>query len=261
MQSASELDEITTPLQDLHVTFPQVDGNLDQDEEWFEFVDDGTTRRLRIHDYRAIFSEPGLYEALVYQALECRSPEHAVRPLEEALSAAGGTLADLRVIDLGAGNGIVGELLHRAGAASVIGIDILPEAQAAARRDHPEAYADYLVVDLAQPDPAALARLQRARPNCLVTVAALGFGDIPAEAFARALNLLPNDGWVVMCLKERFLEEDDRSGFGRLVRGAVANGALEVVNRERYVHRKSIQGEELHYVSVVTRKRRDVTAG
>ena len=256
MSQSTTLEAVTLPQSTLRVSFPDPSGRVDQDEEWFEFEDEGQPRRLRLHDYAAIYDTPGLYESLVYRALKCRSPERVVRPLEVAAEAVGESLADLRVVDLGAGNGIVGELLRRAGARELVGIDILPEAARAARRDRPQTYDDYVVTDLTESDPRAEERLRSFRPNCLVTVAALGFGDIPPEAFVKAFNLLPTGGWLAMCIKDRFLEEDDDSGFGRLVRSMVGDGTIEVLRRERYVHRLSIAGEELIYVAVVARKQR-----
>lgn len=256
MSPSKTLEDITLPQSTLQVSFPDSSVEVDQDEEWFEFEDQGRRHRLRLHDYAAIYNTPGLYESLVYRALKCRSPERVVRPLRDAARAQGETLADLRVVDLGAGNGIVGELLRRAGARELVGIDILPEAAKAARRDRPQTYDDYVVTDLTRPDQAAEKRLRDFGPNCLVTVAALGFGDIPPEAFVKAFNLLPTGGWLAMCIKDRFLEEDDHSGFGRLVRSMVADGTIEVLHRESYVHRLSIAGEELYYVAVVARKRR-----
>lgn len=254
--TATMLDDIALPEHDLRVSFPEGSRDVDQDEEWFEFEDHGHRRRLRLHDYASIYDTPGLYESLVYRVLKCRSPERVVRPLETAAAARGRSVGDLRVIDLGAGNGIVGELLRRAGARELVGIDILPEAAKAARRDHPQVYDDYVVTDLTNPEPGAMRRLRDFAPNCLVTVAALGFGDTPPEAFLTAFNLLPPGGWLAMCIKDRFLEEDDDSGFGRLVRGMVADGTIDVLHRERYVHRMSIAGNELHYVAVVARKQR-----
>ena len=134
--------------------------------------------------------------------------------------------------------------------------DILPEAAQAARRDRPGTYDDYVVTDLTEEDVDAERRLRNFAPNALVTVAALGFGDIPPEAFAKAYNLLPPGGWLAMCIKDRFLEKDDESGFGRLVRSMADDGTMEVLHRERYVHRLSIAGDALHYVAVVARKRR-----
>ena len=258
MSPITALEEITLPQSTLQVSFPDPSGKVDQDEEWFEFEDQGQRHRLRLHDYAANYDTRGLYESLVYRALKCRSPERVVRPLEEAARAQGESLAHLRVVDLGAGNGIVGELLRRAGARELVGIDILPEAAKAARRDRPQTYDDYVVTDLTESDPQAEERLRSFGPNCLVTVAALGFGDIPPEAFVKAFNLLPPGGWLAMCIKDRFLEEDDDSGFGRLVRSMVGDGTIEVLRRERYVHRLSIAGKELYYVAVVARKQRHV---
>lgn len=253
-----ELDEVAAPPVVRRISLPEtpeLGGEVDQDEEWFEVVEGDRRRRLRLHDYAEIFSTPGLYESLVYRTLECRSPEHVLRPLEGQVLEAGQSFRDLRVVDLGAGNGIVGEMLRQMGAAELIGIDILPEAAEAARRDHPEAYDDYLVVDLTETNEEAERRLARMRPNCLVTVAALGYGDIPAEAFRKVLDLLEPDGWLGMCIKDRFLDVEDDSGFGKLLRGLVRDGTIEVLHRERYVHRLSIAGEELHYEAVIARKR------
>ena len=254
--STTDLEEIALPRPPLRVSFPGESGGVDQDEEWFEFEDQGRHRRLRLHDYAAIYDTPGLYESLVYRALKCRSPERVARPLKEALAAQSQSMETLRVVDLGAGNGIVGALLRRRGVRQVMGVDILPEAARAARRDNPHAYDDYVVTDLTQSDPAAEKRLRDFAPNCLVIVAALGFGDIPPEAFVRAFNLLPAGAWLALCIKDRFLEEDDDSGFGRLVRSMVADATVEVLHRERYVHRVSIAGEKLHYVAVIARKQR-----
>lgn len=179
------LEGITIPGTDVAVCFPDVPRGVEQDHEWFEIEEEGERRRFRLHDYAEIFKRQGLYESLVYRALGCRSPEHVTRPLVEAVVAGGESLSDLRVADLGAGNGVVGELLRRAGVGKVIGIDILPEAAEAARRDRPGVYEDYVVTDLTQSDPEAEERLRRFAPNCLVTVAALGFGDIPPRPSSR----------------------------------------------------------------------------
>ncbi len=43
----------------------------------------------------------------------------------------------LRVLDLGAGNGVVGEELKKRGVSRLVGVDIITEAQAATERDRP----------------------------------------------------------------------------------------------------------------------------
>ena len=42
----------------------------------------------------------------------------------------------------------------------------------------------------------------------------------------------------------------------RTGRPVAADGTIEVLRRERYVHRLSIAGEKLYYVAVVARKQR-----
>ena len=251
----NRLDAITRSVGSLTVTLPRTAGPLPQDEEWFEYELAGRTRRLRLHDYREIYQTPGLYESLVYRTLECRSPERVLRPLESELADHGETLRGLRILDLGAGNGVVGELLRRSGAGRLLGVDILPEAERATRRDRPGTYDDYLVTDLTSPSEEAERRLRAFAPNALVVVAALGFGDIPPAAFQRTFDLLPPGGWLAMCIKDSFLQEGDRSGFGRLLRRLVAEGRMTLLRKETYVHRLSVSGDELHYVAVIARKR------
>ena len=50
----------------------------------------------------------------------------------------------------------------------------------------------------------------------LICVAALGFGDIPPEAFMAAFEQVTEGGWVAFCIKDEFISEEDRSGFSKL---------------------------------------------
>lgn len=238
------------------IRFPKDSGGLDQHQEWFEVMLNGRARRLRVHDYAALYETPGLYEALVYRTLQCQSPASLVNLLSSVL--AGGTTApaDLRVLDLGAGNGVVGEILREAGVGHLVGLDLIPEAAMAARRDRPSVYEDYVVADLTDLAPAQERRLREHDLNCLVTVAALGFGDVPAEAFVTACNLIANGGRVAMTIKDEFLDPQHRGGFGRLLRRLIDLRFLEIEARHRFRHRVSIAGEELFYVALVGRKLR-----
>ena len=233
-------------------------GDVDQDEEWCELVLDGTRRRLRFHDYGEIYAVPGLYEHLFYDRLKCESPATVRALLEHQVRLDGADAADLRVLDVGAGNGMVGEQLADMGAGTLVGIDILEEAAAAAQRDRPDTYDDYLVADLIDSSADAHRKLGEHRFNCLTTVAALGFGDIPPAAFAQAHNLLECPAWVAFNIKEDFLDGADSSGFARLIRRMLEEGALEQRAQRRYRHRLSMAGEPLHYVAIVAVKRADV---
>jgi predicted TPR repeat methyltransferase len=80
----------------------------------------------------------------------------------------------LRVLDLGAGTGVVGELLRGLGFDELIGLDALPAARAACRRDRPGVYGEYLVGDLADPAPELSARLHADQPGALIAAGAFG---------------------------------------------------------------------------------------
>jgi predicted TPR repeat methyltransferase len=240
------------------ITFPAGDNDVDQDEEWCVVGLNGRARRLRFHDYDELYSIPGLYEQLFYDELECRSPETVCGLLREELGKAGVHPTDLKVFDVGAGNGMVGEELDRMGAGLLVGADIIEEAAEAANRDRPGLYHDYFVLDLTDIPDDARADLEAKRFNCLTSVAALGFGDIPPRAFAEAYNLVCDGGWLAFTIKEDFLGEEDKTGFSQLIEMMLEEGNLELRGQRRYRHRLSIAREPLHYVAMAARKRSDV---
>ncbi|MGE3164141.1 MAG: class I SAM-dependent methyltransferase [Planctomycetota bacterium] len=242
-----------------HVRFPVTEPHqLDQDESYFLLVEDGTERRLRFHDYRQIYQRPGLYEQLFYQRLKCGSPKRVADILSKVLRDNREEMSELRVLDLGAGNGMFGEQLQSMGVARVIGVDICREAGMACDRDRPGVYDAYFVRDLCELDAETQRELAEWQIDCLSCVAALGFGDIPARAFANAFNLVAASGWIAFNIKESFLLESDTSGFSRLIKSLLVNDALEVHHLERYRHRISIDGRPLFYYALVGRKESDI---
>lgn len=258
MTAASAQSSLFAAPSDFGIRFPDSADDLDQDEEWFEFNVDGKSRKLRIHDYAELYEVPGLYEALVYDKLRCRSPQRLAKLFAAVLADTRVDARDLRVLDLGAGNGIVAGEFAKLGASYHVGLDLLDEAKLAAQRDHPGLYADYLVADLSRPRRGDLQRLDQYRLNCLVTVAALGFGDIPPEAFAAAFNSIQSNGWLGMTIKEEFLNTDDESGFARFMRALIDQGIISIQAHQRYCHRLSIAGDRLYYLAVVARKTHDI---
>jgi SAM-dependent methyltransferase len=236
------------------IAFPAVNAGVDQDGECCELTLDGEKRRIRFHDYDEIYRVPGLYEHLFYEVLDCRSPQTVCDLLAEQLAAGGHDPAEQSVLDLGAGNGMVGACLADLGCGTIVGVDILVEAAEAAERDRPGVYDDYVVADLTAPTPEVRERLERHRFGVMTSVAALGFGDIPPEAFGYAYSLLAPGGWLAFCLKEDFLADREPSGFSALIRGLIDRGELELFARRRYRHRFSASGEELHYVALLGRK-------
>ena len=233
-----------------HVRFPPP-GSVG--DEWFLVDDDEGSHKVHLFDYDAIYARPGLYEQVLEQRLGCRSPELMVVWLAEAVTAAGGSMRELRVLDLGAGNGGVGGHLARHHVERVIGVDVTKGAKRAATRDRPGVYDDYLVVDPSAAPAATWERLTPLAPNSLVTVAALGPGHLPAAQLADYLDQLPPGAWVAFNLRHDFLTADDEQGFAVLTDNLVGAGRLELHLVRRYLHRRSIHGADLHYLAVIGR--------
>lgn len=95
---------------DFEVVLPDVGQDLDQDEEWCEILVGGERRRIRFHDYHKIYEIPGFYERLFYDRLKCESPRVIRRLLAQVLAELETEPGELRVLDVGAGNGTVAAL-------------------------------------------------------------------------------------------------------------------------------------------------------
>ena len=239
------------------ITFPRGrEEDRDQDEEFCEVEIDGEVRRIRFHDYHEIYEHKGMYEQLFYTELKCDSPRTIAGLLGEQVDNDGA--AALRVLDVGAGNGMVGEELDRMGAKHIVGVDIIEEAAEAAQRDRPGIYDDYYVVDLTDIPEDTHEAMRGHRFNCLTSVAALGFGDIPPEAFAAAFNMVENGGMIAFNIKERFVTDGDKSGFEELIQRALDDGTMELQAERRYRHRLAVSGDPLYYMAMIARKRADV---
>jgi predicted TPR repeat methyltransferase len=235
------------------VDFPS-DEHVDQDHEWCLVQVAGETRRIRFHDYAAIYSIPGLYEHLFYDRLHCCSPETVVGLLEHELREEAVDPRQMRALDLGAGNGMVGEELSALGIGTVVGVDLLEEAAAAAARDRPDVYDEYFALDLTDPSPEELRALRSYDFDCLACVAALGFGDVPTEVFMAGFDLLAAGGWLAFNIKQDFLSDRDATGFSRLIRELMESGAIDIRASRTYRHRLSTSGLPLTYVAMVARK-------
>lgn len=245
--------------QQYNIKFPVTESHqLGQDEVFFYLTENGQETRVRFHEYGDIYKRPGLYEQLFYQRLKCNSPKKVADILAKVLRDNRVEMTELRVLDFGAGNGMFGEQLHMVGVARVIGVDISEEAYIACERDRPGLYDAYYVCDFCNLDAATRQELASWQIDCLSCVAALGFGDIPARAFATAFNLVAPSGWVAFNIKESFLLESDTSGFSRLVKSLLVSDALEVHHLERYRHRISIDGRQLFYYALVGKKEFDI---
>ena len=239
-----------------NIRFPSIDtNNLSQDEAYFTLTDsNGVETDLRFHDYDAIYAREGLYEQLFYDRLKCHSPEKVVAILRHAMAEEPWLFNELRVLDLGAGNGMVGEELQKFGVARLVGVDISAPAAMAVVRDRPGVYDDFNAMDMSNMSPAQHDHLAGWRFNCMVSVAALGFGDIPVRVFAEAFNLVDDGGWIAFNIKETFLDDRDTSGFSVFIKTLILSEYLDIYHMERYRHRLSIDGQPLYYFGVACRK-------
>ena len=131
------------------IKFPKIHThNLDQDEEYFYLIEsDDKERKILFHEYAEIYKIAGLYERLFYERLKCKSPSKVAEALRYIVSQAQDNFSELRVLDLGAGNGVMGEELKKYGCARLVGADIIYEAYEACERDRPTIYDAYNVVD------------------------------------------------------------------------------------------------------------------
>lgn len=241
------------------IQFPRNDAHdLQQDEAYFYLLDGAERHRIRFHDYDTIYNIPGLYEQLFYDRLKCRSPDKVTEILRSAVAQSNENFTELRVLDFGAGNGIMAEHLKKVGVSRIVGIDIIPEARNAAERDRPGIYDDYFVADLCEDDASVYEDIASWSLDCLTTVAALGFGDVPPLAFLRAFNLLQDQGWVAFNIKENFLDHTDHSGFAQTIRDLIFSKYMDLYHLERYRHRLSIDGEPLYYYAIAGRKNANI---
>jgi len=153
---------------------------------------------------------------------------------------------------------MMGEQLRKHGVARLVGADIIPEAYEATQRDRSTIYDAYYVEDFCNLTDEKRKDLAEWSFNCLTTVAALGFGDIPARAFTEAFNILQNKGWIAFNIKETFLDKSDTSGFSVAIRELILSEYLDVYYLERYQHRLSMEGQPLYYFAIAGRKNADI---
>lgn len=244
--------------QEFKVKIPSEAGEVRQGEEEFIIEYKGESICIKAHDYDAIYKIPGLYEHLFYKNYKCVSPRVVCEQLTREVETGDQSVGDLKVLDVGAGNGMMGEELMAKGADMVIGVDIIEEAAEAAERDRPGVYSDYIVADLTRPPVELKDKIKECSPNCMTVVAALGFDDIPPRAFAGAYNMISDQGWVAFNIKDEFYDKNDRTGFSRLFDDMTDSGVFEMKSKKRYRHRLCQDGTPLQYYAVVGRKEKDI---
>jgi SAM-dependent methyltransferase len=234
---------MATSFQDIRLVGPpSVDG---------ECVALGDHEIIHLHDYARIYAVPGLYEHVVQEQLQCCSPQVAAEGFLRAVARSRLEASSLTVLDVGAGTGLVGELLLRGEVRRVVGVDALPAARSACLRDRPGVYADYLVGDLASGDSELRAALRDRGLGGLVSAGAFGGTHAPPAALVNALAVLAPGAPVALTIDERWMETSDPDGFGCEIDRLVDQGDLEVAERTRFRHRLTTGGEPIFYELLV----------
>jgi hypothetical protein len=220
------------------------------------YHDDGRTEEVALHDYARLYALPGVYEQIVQEDLGCRSPAVVGEMLAAALDDLGRARASSRVIDIAAGNGVSGEALAANGVTAVLGTDIVPEARAAALRDRPDVYGDYLTLDLTALTDAQTAQLRELHADALTCVSPVGEarGRVPPAALTAAAALLIDDALVVHLHDPRDGPDIVDEPFWRARLGA-ATRATRLAQRH-YLHRFLVDGNPYELDAVVWRIRR-----
>ena len=237
------------------IQFPKKFSSKVKQDEAFFFLREGSERvRLRFHDYNEIYARTGLYEQIFYERLKCASPKKVSKILETSVANYSGNFNELRILDLGAGNGMMGEELKSRGVARLVGVDICDEAKEAAYRDRPGVYDAYYIKNFTKLDDKAAKEICEWQFNCMVSVAALGFGDIPTKAFMNAVNMVEKGGWIAFNIRDTFLDRSDTSGFSKTIRRLIATNYFELFHIEKYRHRLSIDEKPLYYFALVVKK-------
>lgn len=229
--------------------------DLPINEEYFFLTQNGQELRLKLHDYGDVYSIPGLYEYIAMEILKYRSPEIMSSLLVEKVTATGLPVNELKILELGAGSGLFGKALAKLGVTSITGIDIVPEAAAAARREYPGVYQDYFVEDLTQLSESTKNNIEDQNLNCFVCCSALSSGHIPVTAFIASLNLIQEGGWVMFNIaKTSYDNQNNPPEFVKFYRQAIAKGTLKVNDTHVYNHRRFFNGRTLEYVAILARK-------
>ncbi|MEM9540689.1 MAG: class I SAM-dependent methyltransferase [Cyanobacteria bacterium P01_E01_bin.42] len=232
--------------------------NLTIQEEFFWLKQNGKERKVRLHDYSESYRIPYLYEYLMGKV---QAQSYSILPslLINRVKDEGNSIKDLVVLDVGAGSGMMGKALANFGIESIVGIDILPEAAEAAKREYPEVYENYYVEDLSNLSEATEKTLSSKAFNCLICGSALGFNHIPASGWNTAFNAILPNSWIVFNVHREQWEDKGETSFVARHPWIANTEIFEIIEIRNFRYRFYLDGRSLHGSAIIGKKRTNIT--
>jgi len=233
------------------VKLPLIDKNLRREEEYFILVQNKQEQKIKVRDYSQVYKIPGLYEYVLVDKLKFNTHKVLSELLVSEVNKSQSSAAELSILELAAGVGLVGQCLKDKGIESIVGVDLIEEAAEAAKRDRPDVYRRYYVEELPYVTEQVHQELENSQFNCLVCSSALT-GGLPRAAFAFAYNLITDGGWIAFNIREDLLDSNQANhSSGKMLANMIKEGILSIKVKQPYRHRMSVNGNSLHEVALV----------
>ncbi len=198
-----------------------------------------------LHDYRALYAVPGLYEAVYLGRLGLRSPQLLAQVLSSVCPPV--RRAQLQVLDVGAGTGCVGAALSTAGFRRVAGTDLEPVSITAVSRDRGAIYTSARRIDLTAPTAADVGWLTQLVPDVVTVAGAIGWGHLPVAALHTLTRLLAPGALLAATVSQGYASVPELADYLELFTGV----AYRQRARRDGLHRWTEQGTPMHVTALV----------
>ncbi len=198
-----------------------------------------------LHDYRALYAVPGLYEAVYLIRLGMRSPQLLAQVLASVCPPV--RRAQLQVLDVGAGTGCVGAALSTAGFRRVAGTDLEPASITAIGRDRGAIYTSARRIDLTAPTTADAGWLTQLAPDIVTVAGAIGWDHLPVAALHTLTRFLRPGALLAATVSQGYASVPELAGYAELFAGA----AYRERARRDGLHRWTARGTPMHVTALV----------
>lgn len=235
------------------VVIPNQLKNPELNQEFVEVIyNNGSYENILLHDYRTIFKIQGLFEQIFLIKLRSNSHNIICEKLMTILKGIKIRNADCKILELGAGNGVTGEVFKEHGFQNIVGIDIIEEARNAAFRDRKSIYSKYFVFDSTDQESKEFTFLRKQKFNVLLIVAAIGMGHIGSRSIRNAFNLIIIGGFIVFNIYSKLINQHQDNEFDSMI--ATFSAHSKLLLKENYVHRLTVNEAEVIYTIFIFRK-------